>query len=113
MIEANDYPDPEDKQQRIAEVSATRRLPASSLLPVVAILARGLLRGLVVSDLAADDLAVEREGLEHDVEALPETCDVAAQKRVLASDPAADLLGSIRRRGTRWTHCPILSGTFS
>ena len=36
---ANDYPDPEDKEQRIAEISATRRLFQSTLVRVGAVVA--------------------------------------------------------------------------
>src|ERR1700674_1762121 len=47
-------------------------LPASALLlrAVVAVVTRRLLLRLVISDLAADDFSVKRQGLEHDVEAL-------------------------------------------
>jgi hypothetical protein len=39
LTEANDYPDPEDKEQRIAEVSATRRLLNSARVRIGAVVA--------------------------------------------------------------------------
>jgi histidinol-phosphate/aromatic aminotransferase/cobyric acid decarboxylase-like protein len=46
LTEANDYPDAEDKEQRIAEVSAARRLLASAKVRVAAV--AGLLGSAVV-----------------------------------------------------------------